>query len=62
MTLAYQIKIEVLRPSRSFELDLTKFSEKVLASRTASIRGQEIFPMVSGYVPRYTKEGFEKKK
>ena len=56
MTLAYQIKIEVSRPSKSFESDLTKFSEKVLASRTASYRGQEIFTMVSGDVPRYTKE------
>ena len=29
MTLAYPIKIEVSRPSRSFESDLTKFCEKV---------------------------------
>ena len=56
MTLAYWIKIEVSRASRSFHSDLTKFSEKVSASRMASFRGQEIFPMVSGDVPRYTKE------
>ena len=56
MTLAYWIKIEVLRATRTFESDLTRFSEKVEASRRASFRGQEIFPMVSGDVPRYTKE------
>ena len=61
MTLAYWIKIEVSRASRSFESDLTRFSEKVEASRTASFRGQEIFPMVSGDVPRYTKEVLRKK-
>ena len=56
MTIAHWIKIEVFRASRSFESDLTRFSEKVEASRTASFRGLEIFPMVSGDVPRYTKE------
>ena len=56
MTLAYWIKIEVSRASRSFESDLTRFSEKVEASRMASFRGQEIFPMVSGDVHRYSKE------
>ena len=56
MTLAYWIKIEVSRASRSFLSDLTKFSEKVSASRMASFRGQEIFPKVSGDVPSYTKE------
>ena len=56
MTLAYWIKIEVFRASRSFESDLTRFSEKNEASRTASFRGLEIFPMVSGDVPRYTKK------
>ena len=56
MTLAFWIKIEVSRASRSFESYLTRFSEKVEAFRTASFRGQEIFPMVSGDVPRYTKE------
>ena len=56
MTLAYWIKIEVSRASRSFESDLTRFSEKVEASRTASFRGQEIFPIMSEDVPRYTKE------
>ena len=29
MTHAYWIKNEVTRPSKSFELDLTKFNEKV---------------------------------
>ena len=48
MTLAYWIKIEVSRASRSLESDLTRFSEKIEASRTASFRGQEIFPMVPG--------------
>ena len=62
MTLAYWIKIEVSRASRSFESDLTRFSEKVEASRTASFRGQEIFLMVSGDVPRYTKEVLRGKK
>ena len=61
MTLAYWIKIEVSRASRSLESDLTRFSEKVEASRTASFRGQEIFPMVSGDVPRYTKKDLRKK-
>ena len=61
MTLAYWIKIEVSRASRSFKSDLTRFSEKVEASRTASSRGQEIFPMVSGDVPMYTKEDLRKK-
>ena len=56
MTLAYWIKIEVSRAFRSFKSDLTRFSEKVEASRTASFRGQETFPMVSGDAPRYTKE------
>ena len=56
MTLAFWIKIEVSRASRSFESDLTRFSEKVEASRMAFLRGQEFFPMVSGDVPRYTKE------
>ena len=56
MTLAYWMEIEVSKASRSFESDLTRFSEKVEASRTASFRGQEIFPMVPGDVPRYTKE------
>ena len=55
-TLAYWFKIEVSGASRSLESDFTRFSEKVEASRTASFRGQEIFPMVSGDVPRYTKE------
>ena len=61
MTLAYWIKIEVSRASRSFESDLTRFSEKVEASKTASFRGQKIFLMVTGDVPRYTKEGLRKK-
>ena len=61
MTLAYWFKIEVSRASRSLESDFTRFSEKVEASRTASFRGQEIFPMVSGDVPRYTKEVLRKK-
>ena len=38
-----------------------RLSEKVEASRLASFRGQEIFPMVSGDVPKYTKEDFRKK-
>ena len=49
MTLAYWIKIEV-------STALNRFSEKVEASRMASFRGQETFPMVSGDAPRYTKE------
>ena len=61
MTLAYWIKIEVSRASRSFESDLTRFSEKVEASRTASFRGQEIFPMMSGDAPRHTNEISSKK-
>ena len=61
MTLAYCIKIEVSSTTRSFESDLTRFSEKVEASRTASFRGQEISPMVSGDVPRYTKEVLRRK-
>ena len=61
MALAYWIKIEVSRGSRSFESNLTRFSEKVEASRTASFRGQEIFPMALGDVPRYTKEVLRKK-
>ncbi len=60
MTLAYWIKIEVSRASRSLESDLTRFSEKVEASRTASFRGQEIFPMESGDVPRYTHFNFSR--
>ena len=47
---------KVSRASRCFESDLSRFSEKVEASRTVSFRDQEIFPMVSGDVPRYTKE------
>ena len=61
MTLAYWIKIEVSRASRSSKSDLSRLSEKVEASRMASFRGQEIFPMVSGDVPKYTKEDFRKK-
>ena len=61
MTLAYLIKIEVSRASRSFESDLTRFSEKVEASRMATFGGQEIFSMVSGVVPRNTKEVLRKK-
>ena len=61
MTLAYWIKIEVSRACRSLESDLTRFSEKVEASRTASFRVQEIFLMVPGDVPRYTKEVLRKK-
>ena len=53
MTLAYWIKIEVSRASRSFESDSTRFSENVEASRMASFRGQEIFPIMSGVVLRY---------
>lgn len=41
----------VSRASRSFESDLTRFSKKVEASRTASFRGQEIFLIVSWDVP-----------
>ena len=55
-TLAYWSKNELSRAPRSFESDLIKFSGKVWASRTASFRGQEIFPMMSGDAPRYTIE------
>ena len=61
MTLAYWIKIEVSRASRSLESDLTRFSEKVEAFRRVTFRGQEIFPMLSGDVARYTKENLRKK-
>ena len=61
MTLAYWFKIEVSRASRSLESDFTRFSEQFEARRTASLRGQEIFLMVSGDVPRYTKEVLTKK-
>ena len=36
---------KVSRASRCFESDLSRFSEKVEASRTASFRDQEIFPI-----------------
>lgn len=62
MTLAFWMKIEVSRALWSFDSDLSKFSEKVSTSRMASFRGHEIFPMVSGDVPRYTKEVLRKKK
>ena len=55
-------KIEVSRAPRNFDSDLIKFGGKVWTSRTASFRGQENFPMMSGYVPMYTKRGFKKKK
>ena len=61
MTLAYWIKIEVSRAFRSFKSDLTRFSEKVEASRMASLRGQKTFPMVSGDPPRCTNEVLRKK-
>ena len=54
-TLAYWSKNVLSRAPRSFESDLIKFSGKVWASRTASFRGQEIFPMMSGDAPRHTK-------
>ena len=60
MTLAYWIKIEVSRASGGFESDFSRLSERVEASRTASFRGQELFPMVSGDVSRYTKEDLRK--
>ena len=60
MKLAYWIKPEVSRAPRSFVSDMTRISEKVEASRTASFRGQEVFPMVSGHVPSYTKEVLRK--
>ena len=41
--------------------DLINFSGKVWASRTASFRGQEIFPMMSGDAPRHIKEVSSKK-
>ena len=62
MTLAYWWKNEVSRAPRSFDPNFSKFCEKVWASRMASFRGQEIFPMVSGDVPRYTKEVLRKKR
>ena len=61
MTLTYWIKIEVSRAPWSFDSDLSQFSENVWASNLASFRGQEIFPMVSGDGPRYTKEVLGKK-
>ena len=61
MTLAYWSKNELSRAPRSFESDLIKFSGKVWASRTASFRGQEIFPMMSGDAPRHTKVVSSKK-
>ena len=56
MTLAYWSKNELSRAPRRFDSDLIKFSGKVWASRMASLRGQDIFPMMSGDVPRHTKE------
>ena len=61
MTLAYWSKNELSRAPRSFEADLIKFSGKVLASRMASFRGQEIFPMMSGDAPRHSNEISSKK-
>ena len=61
MTLAFWIKIEVSRTSRSFDSDLSKFSAKVCTSRMASFRGQEIFPMMSGDAPRCINEVSRKK-
>ena len=61
MTLAYWSKNELSRAPRRFESDLIKFSGKVWASRTASFRGQEIFPMMSGDAPRHTRVVSSKK-
>ena len=60
-TLAYWSKNEISRAPRTFESDLIKFSGKVGASRMASFRGQEIFPMMSGDAPRHTNEISSKK-
>ena len=54
MTLGYWSKNELFRAPRRFESNLIKFSGKVWASWTASFRGQEIFPMMSGDAPRHT--------
>ena len=62
MTLAYWMKIEVSRDPRSFDSDLSKFSEKIRTSRMASFRGQEIFPMMSGDAPRCINEVSRKKR
>ena len=61
MTLVYWMKIEASRAPGSFDSDLSKKFEKVWASNMASFRGQEIFPMVLGDGPRYTKEVLRKK-
>ena len=53
MALAYWPKNENSRDPRSFDSYLVKFSGKVWGSGMASFRGQEIFPMMSGVVPRY---------
>ena len=47
---------KVSRASRCFESDLSRFSEKVEASRTASFRDQEIFPIVSPGILRRFRE------
>ncbi len=61
MTLVNWLKIEASRAPGSFDSDLSKNFEKVWASNMASFRGQEIFPMVLGDGPRYTKEVLRKK-
>ena len=48
MTLAYWIKIEVSRASRSFKSVLTRFGEKVEASRMASQRSEDFSNGVRG--------------
>ena len=61
MKFAYWSRNEISRSPRSFDSDLIKFSGKDWASRTASLRGQEIFPIMSGDTHRHTKEVSSKK-